>query len=105
MHDDNTGGVNMEYEQLYAAAAHADYWRILNSYHGDFSYEALLASEPRNALFKAYRERHVIYCNMRQTPYYELAPVEPDVLLSDLVAIFHPELLPDYEPTFYRLLK
>ena len=105
MHDDNTGGVNMEYEQLYAAAANADYWRILNSYHGDFSYEALRASEPRNVHFKAYRERHVIYCNMRQTPYYELAPVEPDVLLSDLVAIFHPELLPDHEPTFYQLLK
>ena len=104
IHDDNTGGVNLEYEQLYATAAHADYWRILNSYHGDFSYEALRASEPRNALFKAFRDRHVIYCNMRQTPYYELAPVQPDVLLADLVAIFHPGLLPGHEPTFYRLL-
>lgn len=105
MHDDNTGGVNMDYEALYAAAAEADYWRILNSYHGDFSYEALRASEPRNALFRAYRERHVIYCNMRQTPYYEAAPVEPDALLADLVAIFHPALLPGHEPRFYRLLK
>ena len=105
IHDDNTGGVNLEYEQLYATAANADYWRILNSYHGDFSYEALRASEPRNALFKAFRDRHVIYCNMRQTPYYELAPIQPDVLLADLVAIFHPELLPAHEGTFYRLLK
>ncbi|MBQ9559249.1 MAG: ABC transporter substrate-binding protein [Bacteroidaceae bacterium] len=103
--DDNTGGVNLEYEQLYATAANADYWRILNSFPGDFSYEALLASEPRNALFKAFKDRHVIYCNMRQTPYYELAPVQPDRLLADLVAIFHPELLPDHEGTFYRLLK
>ena len=105
IHDDNTGGVNLEYEQLYATAANADYWRILNSYPGDFSYDALLASEPRNALFKAFRERHVIYCNMRQTPYYESAPVEPDRVLADLVAIFHPELLPDHEGKYYKLLK
>ena len=104
--DDNTGGVNVEFEQMYAQAADADYWRILNSFPGDFSYEALKASEPRNELFRAFREKHVIYCNMKQTPYYELAPVQPDVLLADLIAIFHPELMPkDYKPTFYRLLR
>ena len=104
--NDDTGGVNIEFEEMYAAAANADYWRILNSYEGDFSYEALKASEPRNELFKAFKEKKVIYCNMKQTPYYEKSPVMPDVLLSDLVAIFHPELMPaDYEPTFYRMLK
>ena len=103
--DDNTGGVNLEFEDLYAKAANADYWRILNSYPGDFSYDALKASEPRNELFKAFKEHHVIYCNMKQTPYYELTPVHPDVLLKDLVAIFHPELVEkDYQPTFYSLL-
>ena len=104
--DGNTGGVNIEFEQLYATAAEADYWRILNSYPGDFSYEALEASEPRNKLFRAFRERKVIYCNMKQTPYYELSPMQPDVLLADLIAIFHPALMPqDYQPTFYRLLR
>lgn len=104
--DDNTGGVPIEYEQMYATAANADYWRILNSYPGDFSYEALKSSEPRNELFKAFKEKHVIYCNMKQTPYYEETPVRPDVVLEDLVAIFHPELMPsDYTPRYYQLLK
>ena len=106
LNDDNTGGVPIEYEQMYATAANADYWRILNSYPGDFSYEALKASEPRNALFKAFKDRHVIYCNMKQTPYYEISPVNPHTVLADLVAIFHPELMPkDYKPVFYQLLK
>ena len=106
INDDNTGGVNIEFEQLYAMAADADYWRILNSFPGEFSYEALKASEPRNELFRAFREKKVIYCNMKQTPYYELAPVAPDLILADFIAIFHPELMPkDYQPTFYRLLK
>lgn len=104
--DEETSGENLEFEQMYALAANADYWRILNSYPGDFTYEALKASEPRNELFKAYKEKKVIYCNMKQTPYYEISPVKPDVLLKDFVAIFHPELVEaDYQPTFYYLLE
>ena len=104
--DEETAGENLEFEKMYALAANADYWRILNSFQGDFSYEALKSSEPRNELFKAYKERKVIYCNMKQQPYYEITPVQPDVLLKDLVAIFHPELVEsDYQPTYYRLLK
>ena len=106
INDDETSGENLEFEKMYALSANADYWRILNSYPGEFSYDALKASEPRNALFKAFKERKVIYCNMKQTPYYEISPVQPDVLLKDFVAIFHPALVEqDYQPTYYRLLK
>ena len=104
--DEETSGENLEFEKMYALAANADYWRILNSFPGEFSYEALKAAEPRNELFKAFKERKVIYCNMKQQPYYEISPVEPDVLLKDFVAIFHPELVePDYKPKYYKLLK
>jgi iron complex transport system substrate-binding protein len=105
INDDETSGEDLEFEKMYALSANADYWRILNSYQGDFSYEALKASEPRNEMFKAFKEKKVIYCNMKQTPYYEIAPVKPDVLLKDFVAIFHPDLVEkDYQPTFYHLL-
>jgi iron complex transport system substrate-binding protein len=43
---------------------------------------------------------------MKKQPYYEIMPVEPDILLKDFVAIFHPELVEaDYQPKYYRLLK
>ena len=106
INDEETAGEDLEFEKIYSLAANADYWRILNSYPGEFSYEALKASEPRNELFKAYKERKVIYCNMKQAPYYEISPVQPDLLLKDFVAIFHPDLVEkDYQPTFYSLLK
>ena len=106
IHDEETAGEDMEFEKMYELAANADYWRILNSYPGEFSYDALKSSEPRNELFKAFKERKVIYCNMKQTPYYEISPVEPDVLLKDFVAILHPELVEaDYQPKYYYLLK
>jgi iron complex transport system substrate-binding protein len=104
--DDEEAGENLEFEKMYSLAANADYWRILNSFPGDFSYEALKASDPRNELFKAFKEKKVIYCNMKQQAYYEISPVEPDVLLKDFVAIFHPELVEkDYQPKYYSLLR
>ena len=106
LHDEETAGEDVEFEKMYALSANADYWRILNSFDGDFTYDDLQAREPRNALLKAFRERKVIYCNMRTTPYYEISPVEPDVLLKDFVAIIHPDLVePGYQPKYYRLLK
>ena len=76
INDENTGGIPLEFESMYAKAANADYWRVLNSFAGDFTYETMEKSEPRNQLFKAFRDRHVIYCNMKTTPYYEICPTK-----------------------------
>lgn len=103
--DTRSGGVTLDFETVYSQAESADYWRIVNSFNGDFSYEALKASDSRYADFRAFRERHVLYCNMKQTPFYERMPVEPDVVLADLIHAFHPELLPNHHPVYYSLLK
>mgnify|MGYP002857798957 CR=1 FL=1 len=104
--DENSGGLNLDFETVYSQTAHAQYWRIVNSYAGTFSYAALKAEDTRYADLHAFQNRGVIYCNMREKPFYENMPVQPDVVLSDLIHIFHPELLPaDYQPAFYELLK
>jgi len=102
--NEDTGGVNMDFEAIYAQAADVDYWRISNSFSGEFSYNTLAEQDSRFRDFKAFRERHVIYCNMSQTPFYESFPVHPELVLSDFVHIFYPTLLPDYQPTYYHLL-
>lgn len=103
--DPRSGGVTLDFEEVYAAAAEVDYWRILNSYDGRFSYEVLRDEDSRYADFKAWKERGIIYCNLRETPFYESTPVEPDVVLADLIRIFHPDLVPGHEPVYYRLLE
>lgn len=103
--DPNTGGVTLDFETVYSRAESADYWRILNSYNGTFTYDALKAQDSRYADFRAFREKGVIYCNLKEKPYYENVPTHPEALLKDLIKVFHPELLPDYVPAFYELLK
>lgn len=103
--DRESGGFYVDYESVYAEGYNSDYWRIVNSYSGEYSYDILLASDSRYSDFAPFRNRGVIYCNLRERPFYERTPMEPDVVLSDLIKIFHPELLPEYKPTYYELLK
>ena len=102
--DPRSGGVTLDFETVYSMAADADYWRIVNSYPDDFSYGALKSLDPRYADFKAFKEKQVVYCNMRQKPFYESMPMEPEVVLADLIHAFHPSLLPDYQPVYYARL-
>ncbi len=102
--DPESGGFYVDFETVYAQAADADYWRIANGYDGTFSYEVLGKTDARYKDFKAYKDRRVLYCNLRERPFYELSPVEPEVVLADLIHLFHPQLLPDHEPVFYSIL-
>ena len=102
--DPRSGGVTLDFETVYSMAADADYWRIVNSYPDDFSYGALKSLDPRYADVKAFKEKQVVYCNMRQKPFYESMPMEPEVVLADLIHAFHPSLLPDYQPVYYARL-
>lgn len=103
--NEDAGGVNMDFEAIYSKAADVDYWRISNSFNGSFTYDVLAEQDSRYRDFKAFREHHVIYSNMSQTPFYESFPVHPDLVLSDFIKIFYPGLLPDYIPTYYKLLE
>ena len=94
-----------DFETVYSQAAGADYWRIVNSYQGEFSYNTLKEEDARYVDFKAYKEKGVIYCNMREKPFYESMPTEPEVVLADLIQIFHPQLLSGHQPGYYELLK
>ncbi len=102
--DLESGGFYVDYESVYAEGHNADFWRIVNSFNGQYSYDTLLAADSRYVDFEAYRNRNVIYCNLRKVPFYENTPMEPEVVLADLIKIFHPHLLPDHQPHYYTKL-
>lgn len=102
--DQRSGGVVLDFETVYNQADEADYWRIVNSYPGTFTYKALQEQDERYTDFKAFKEKGIIYCNMKDTPFYESMPTEPELVLADLLHIFHPDLLPDHTPVYYYRL-
>lgn len=103
--NNESGGVTLDYETVYTNAANADYWRIVNSFDGDFDYGVLATQDNRYTDFAAWKRHGVIYCNMKEVPFYERMPVEPEVVLADFIHVFHPSILPDHKPSYYHLLK
>lgn len=103
--DNESGGFYVDFEIVYSQGVKTDYWRIVNSYDGVYDYEALKKSDSRYTDFASFKNKKVIYCNLREKPFYEQTPVEPEIVLADLIRIFHPSLLPEHKPVYYDLLK
>ena len=103
--DIHTASFPLEYEVVYKKAHNADFWRIILSYGETPSYRALAEENELYKHFRAFREHHVIYCDPQATAYFENSPLEPQIVLADLIRIFHPELIPQYRPKYFRLMR
>lgn len=95
----------LDFETVYAKAVNCDFWRIINPEKKGMTLNDLLLQDGRYGDFKAFKEKNVLLCNFREKPYHEQSAVKPDVLLSDYIYFFHPELVPNYEPFFYERLR
>ncbi len=101
-----TGSVTTTLEEALLHFNEADIWigSLANSY------QELIEMDSKYKLFKPYKQRNVYNYNRRTTSsggndYWEGAIVHADLLLSDLIKLFHPALLPDYSLTYVQKLK
>ena len=102
-----TGGISQSLETVLATAQHADYWLNPSMLT---SYEDIEESNKHYTQFDAYKNKTVYSNTIAKGAtggllYYELGPMRPDLVLKDLIHIFHPELLPDHELYFFKPLE
>ncbi len=102
-----SGSKALSFESVLNDAQNADFWVAPGQFK---SYEQLLETSEHYQQFKAVKDKKVFtYSNTLGATggvlYYELAPNRPDLVLKDLISIFHPELLKDYKPTFFKPLE
>lgn len=93
-------------EKAYKLIQKADYWINVGMAS---TLDELKTVNPKFADAKAVREKTVYNNNLRTTPtggndYWESAVVRPDIVLRDLIHIFHPELVSD-SLYYYRHLE
>jgi iron complex transport system substrate-binding protein len=104
--DPSTASFPLDSETILAKAKHADFWRVANSSSLPMTYESLKRENSIYTLFDAYKNHRIIVCDIQETGYFETSQIEPDVLLADFIAIFHPEKMPpDYQPKYYRMME
>jgi iron complex transport system substrate-binding protein len=96
----------LDLETVFYEGENADFW--LHQY-GWKSLADVVASDRRFAGFRAVRNMRVVNNDGALAPgggneFYGSGVSRPDLVLEDLVSIFHPELLPDHELVYYRYL-
>ena len=100
----NSGSVPLAFETVFDRGGNADIWLIKYNQPQDKTYSELERDYAPYARFKAFQDRKVYGCNTNHVPFYEESPFHPELLLKDLIKIFHPELLPDYDFKYFSNL-
>jgi iron complex transport system substrate-binding protein len=105
--DSSRGNIPLSFEVVLDKQANSDYW--IGPSIG--SKDELLGIENRYSLLKPFRTGNVFHFEKRINPhggldYYESGVVHPDVLLKDLIWVFHSELLDRaYKPIYLERVK
>lgn len=103
---EGTGSLSLSFENVLAKGSRAEIWLGASQFT---SYREMLALNEHYNQFRAFREKKVYTFSKTLGEkggvlFYELAPNRPDLVLKDMIHILHPELLPQYEPVFYKPL-
>ncbi len=103
--DESTGTLYLDFETVFDEAQDAEYWMNI---WGHASQEAMLSVDERFGDFRAFEEGRLYAYDARgsdfSTEYWETGVAHPDVILQDLITIFHPDLMPDHDLYYYRQL-
>lgn len=99
------GSVSLPLETVVAKGNEPDIWLIKYGAKQSLSYDALASELTAYRSLRPWRERRIFVCNTLAVPYYEETPFRPDLLLRDMVKIFHPEVLPHHHLRYYAPLR
>ena len=101
------GSLSLSFESVFDTGKNADFW-IAPGYFS--SKEQLLQSNQIYAEFTAFKNDSIYTPSTKKGKtggviYYELAPTRPDLVLKDIIKITNPNLLPNYELTFFEKMQ
>jgi iron complex transport system substrate-binding protein len=105
--DSSRGNIPLSFEIIIDKQVNADYWIGPSS----GSKAELLSIDGKYSLLRAFREDRVYRFDKRINPnggldYFESGVVNPDILLKDLIWVFHGEVLdPYYKPVYLEKIR
>lgn len=105
--DGQAGSLPLSFEEVYSKASNADYWFNLLFCK---TKKDLVKLDTRYSTFKAFKEGKLFNNDLKvnssgANDYWETGLTQPDLILSDLISIIHPELLSHNKVNYYRQVK
>lgn len=101
--NDNTYSLPLDKEIVYQQGINADYWRLY--LHNNESYSDLKKKNRHYSDFKSWKNHNIIYCNNLKCDLFGAGVFQPDIILADFVSSFHPSILTNYTPYYYKPLE
>jgi len=101
------GSLILPFEKVFEKGENAEFWIA----PGDFSsLKQMSESNTHYTVFSSFKNKKVYSYAVNKGPkggivYFELASARPDLVLKDMIKIFHPELLPNYNFFFFKKLE
>jgi len=102
-----TGSLSLSWESVLEKSKEATFWIGPSQFT---SYQQMNEASQHYQQFKSFQSKNVFTFSSTKGAtggllYYELAPQRPDLVLKDLIHIFHPELLPEHQNVFFKPLE
>lgn len=97
-----SGSVPLSYEYVLDRAGDADIWLIKYNSPVNIFLSSLLDDFRGYSHFKPFKDGMVYGCNAHDRNIFEETSFHPEKLLKDLVALFHPSILPEYQTVYYE---
>ena len=101
----HSGSINLSFESVFYKAHDADIWLIKYGAAKDLSYDALAKEKISYTRFRAFKKQQIWGCNLFHVPFFEEGVFHPNIILRDLIQIFHPGVLKNSNPVFFTRLK
>jgi len=103
--DTTVGSLPLNVETVIKNFSNADIWLGCNFN----SIDELIKADSKHGLFKPVKLKKVYSFNKRllassANDFWESAVARPDLLLKDVIAVLHPEILPDYQFVYIKKL-
>ena len=102
---DVSGSVPLAFEVVLENAADADLWLIKYNSPVDKTLESLLDEFSGYSHFEAFRTKNVYACNCAYKRLFEERSFHPEKVLKELIALFHPSLMPGYKMRYYEKMR
>lgn len=102
-----SGGLRKAFEVVYQQGLEADIWLHPGTAK---TKEDILAKDERFRDFKSFRKGEIYNSYRRSTEagandFWESGVVQPDIVLADLIKIFHPEIVRDHDFYYYHKIE
>ena len=101
---EGSGSLSLSLEEVAKKALDADVW-LVRSYGYETTPATLKALNPRYANFEAVKNGNIYSCNTEERNIFNVCAFHPDEVLAEYIAIFHPEVLPDYKLKYFKHTK